>query len=574
MLTEEPSSPRLVIIGLDGATFDLILPWIKAEKLPSIAKVLDTSSYGRLSSTHPPSTFPAWTTFMTGKNPGKHGIYDFTQHKKNAYGIQFINSTFRKGKTLWQLLSDCGKRVGVLGLPATYPPEPINGFIICGFDSPVTTGIDSSFTYPKELYGELKKKLGPYTITDFQELRIEEGWHEQALTKIVQTLDRKAAYADYLLKKEPWDCFMVLFGESDTVSHHFWMFHDQNSPRHDSHASERLKKAIFTVYQKLDEVIGKLTATLPEDTSFILLSDHGFGGAGDKVIHLNRWLEQNGYLTFKSQGTLFHKTLSRSKKKALEALPAGIQEQFFRKGSGLLASTIESLSRFGHINWECTQAFSEELNYFPNIWINLKGREPQGVVDPGKPYELLREEIIEKLAGFINPVINEKIVRKAYKREELYHGDQLDKAPDIVVELNYDQGYSYSLLPTSAETGKEPIRNLRKDEFMGAKGRSMNGSHRMEGILALKGPSFLKEQPLEGISLKDLTPTILYLLNCSLPSDLDGKVITDAFGEDYIKSHPIRYHENTAGGQGTPPQDLTADEESSLRERLKDMGYF
>ena len=226
MLTEDQSSPRLVIIGLDGGTFDLILPWIKAEKLPSIAKVINASSYGRLSSTHPPSTFPAWTTFMTGKNPGKHGIYDFTQHKKNAYGIQFINSTFRRGKTLWQILSECGKRVGVLGLPATYPPEPINGFIICGFDSPVTTGIDSSFTYPKELYRELKKQLGPYTITDFQEIRIEEGWHEQALTKIVQTLDRKAAYAEYLLKKEPWDCFMVLFGESDTVSHHFWMFHD------------------------------------------------------------------------------------------------------------------------------------------------------------------------------------------------------------------------------------------------------------------------------------------------------------------------------------------------------------
>ena len=574
MLTEDPSSPKLVIIGLDGATFDLILPWVKAGKLPSIAKVLNSSSYGALSSTHPPSTFPAWTTFMTGKNPGKHGIFDFTQHKKNAYGIQFINSTFRKGNTLWQLLSKYGKRVGILGLPATYPPEPINGFIICGFDSPVTTGIDSSFTYPKELYRELKKQLGPYTITDFQELRIEEGWHEHALSKIVQTLDRKAAYAKYLLKKEPWDCFMVLFGESDTVSHHFWMFHDQNSPRYDSQASARLKKAIFTVYQKLDEVIGTLTATLSENTSLILLSDHGFGGAGDKVIYLNRWLEQKGYLTFKSQGTLFQKTLNRSKKAALEVLPSSIQEQFFRKGSGLLASTIESLSRFGHIDWAHTQAFSEELNYFPNIWINLKGREPQGVVEPGKPYERLREEIIEKLSSFTNPVTNDTIVRKAYKREELYRGDQLDKAPDIVVELNYDQGYSYSLLPTSAETGKEPLRTLRKDEFMGAKGKSMNGSHRMEGILALKGPSILKGQNFEGVSLMDLTPTILYLLSCSLPSDLDGKVITEAFGEDYIKSHPIRYHEKTAESPDTPPKELTADEEANLRERLKDMGYF
>jgi predicted AlkP superfamily phosphohydrolase/phosphomutase len=574
MSTEDPSSPRVVIIGLDGATFDLILPWIKTGKLPFIAKVLDSSSYGPLSSTHPPSTFPAWTTFMTGKNPGKHGIYDFTQHKEDAYGIQFVNSTFRKGKTLWQLLSECGKRVGVLGLPATYPPEPINGFIISGFDSPVTTGIDSSFTYPRELYRELKKRLGPYIITDFQELRIGKGWHEDALDKILSTLERKAAYANYLIKKESWDCFMVLFGESDTVSHHFWMFHDQKSPRYDPRASARLHNAIFTVYRKLDEVIGDLITTLPEDTCIILLSDHGFGGAGDKVIYLNRWLEQNGYFSFKGTGNLFHKTLNWSKKAALEVLPSNIQEQFFRRGSGRVASTIESLSRFGHINWGCTQAFSEELNYFPNIWINLKGREPQGMVEPGRTYELLRDEIIEKLSGFTDRDTNEKIVHRAYKREELYQGGQLEKAPDIILELNCDQGYSYSLLPSRVESGKEILRTLGEDELMGAKGKSMNGSHRMEGILTMKGPSILKGKKLEGSSLLDLTPTILHLLNCPLPLDLDGQVIENAFEKDFFKSHPIRYNTTGESNQDSPPKDLTDDEEANLRERLKDMGYF
>ena len=574
MSTEGTPSHRVVIIGLDGATFDLILPWIKAEKLPSIAKVLGSSSYGRLCSTYPPSTFPAWTTFMTGKNPGKHGIYDFTQHKPGVYGIQFINSTFRKGKTVWQLLSERGKRVGVLGLPATYPPEPINGFLICGFDSPVTTSIDSSFTHPRELYGELKKKLGPYTITDFQELHIGKEWHEEALKKILSTLDRKAAYANYLLKKEPWDCFMVLFGEADTVSHHFWMYQDQKSPRHDPQASAGLQNAILTVYQKLDEVIGNLTATLSEDTCLIILSDHGFGGAGDKVIHLNRWLEQNGYLTFKSKGSLFHKTLNWSKKKALEVFPSNIQEQFFRRGSGKVASTIESLSRFGHINWGCTQAFSEELNYFPNIWINLKGREPEGVVEPGAAYEALRDEIIEKLSALTNPITSEKIVHKSYKREELYQGDQLYNAPDIVLELNYDKGYSYSLLPSTVESGNEVLRTLREEEFMGAKGKSMNGSHRMEGILTIRGPSILKGQKLTGLSLMDVTPTILYLLNCELPSDMDGKVIKNAIEDDYIRSHPIRYHKTDNKTKDTPPKDLTPEEESHLRERLKDMGYM
>ena len=306
----------------------------------------------------------------------------------------------------------------------------------------------------------------------------------------------------------------------------------------------------------------------------MLLSDHGFGGAGDKVIYLNRWLEQNGYLSFKSSGNLFHKTLNWSKKTALEVLPSNIQEQFFRRGAGRVASRIESLSRFGHINWKCTQAFSEELNYFPNIWINLKGREPQGVIEPGRTYELLREEIIEKLSGFTNPATNDKIVHKAYKREELYQGDQLDKAPDIILELNCEQGYSYSLLSSRVESGKEILRTLRQDELMGAKGKSMNGSHRMEGILTMKGPSIFKGKKLEGSSLMDLAPTILYLLHCSLPSDLDGQVIKTAFEKDFLKSNPIRYNITGEKNHDSPPQDLTADEEVNFRERLKGMGYF
>jgi len=566
-------SPRILIIGLDGATFDLILPWVNEGKLPHFAHLLTKSSYGTLLSTHPPATFPAWTTFMTGKNPGKHGIYDFTQRKSGSYEIRFLNSTFRKGNTIWQLLSEHGKRVGVMGVPATYPPEPLNGFTICGFDSPVATGIDGSFVYPKELYGELKQKLGEYKIADFQEVHIDEDWHEKALSKILENLERKAAYTYYLFQKEPWDCFMVLFGESDTVSHHFWMFHDRHSPRYDQRKATTLGNAILTVYQKLDEIIGTLLSLSADDTCLMLLSDHGFGGAGDKVIYLNRWLEQNGYLCFKTDKRWLYNLLNWSKKIALEGLPPRLQEAFFRKGSGSIASKVESLSRFGLINWGQTSVFSEELNYFPSLWINLKGREPGGIVAPGYPYEKLRDELIEKLSLFINPLTNEKVVKRAYKREELYQGDELDKAPDIILELNLDQGYSYSLLPSSAP-GKERIRTLTTHEFPGAKGRSMNGSHRREGMVVLQGPPILKGEEFSGASLMDLAPTILYLLQCPIPPDMDGKVIREAFYEDFLKSNPIHYEKSGKEVYERVPKDLTDNEERTLKARLKGMGYF
>ncbi|MFC2046277.1 alkaline phosphatase family protein, partial [Chloroflexota bacterium] len=178
-------SARILLIGLDGATLDLIEPWAARGDLPHLANLMEGGAWGRLRSTTPPATFPAWTSLMTGVNPGQHGVFDFTRRVPGSYAVEFINATYRRQPSIWQLLSEAGKRVGVMGFPATYPPETLNGFQISGFDSPVATGIDHSFVSPPELYDDIRGAVGPYEITGFQEVRIAPGWHEMALRKLL-----------------------------------------------------------------------------------------------------------------------------------------------------------------------------------------------------------------------------------------------------------------------------------------------------------------------------------------------------------------------------------------------------
>ncbi|MCK4272186.1 alkaline phosphatase family protein [bacterium] len=528
---------RLLIIGLDGATFDLIDPWSAQGELPHITALMKRGLRADLESTIPPVTFPAWSSFMTGKNPGKHGIYDFTQRIPGRYGLEFAGARSRKSSTIWRLLSEGGRRVGVMGLPTTYPPEKVNGFMISGFDSPVCTGTDPSFVYPQSLFAEIRKQVGPYKITDFQQFRVGRGWHAKALIKIRETLERKAAIAAYLLKKEPWDCFMVLFGASDTICHHFWMFHDPNSPRRPEKSEEKFKEAILSIYKRLDAIVGQLISQAHPGTAVMILSDHGFGGTGDKVVYLNRWLEKEGLLKFRggtSAGTWGASILRTA---GLKLLPLGIQENIFRKRPRV-TSALLSQTQMGGIDWSQTRAFSTEMNTFPAIWINLQGREPNGIVALGREYEKLRGEIIAALSRFLNPQTGQRVVLRTHRREELYHGAFMQQAPDLVLELNLDNGYTYTCLSSRGRRDRGPMRTLRKNERAGAKGQSMNGSHRRRGIMLFSNGHRSMGQRLGTLSIMDMAPTILQFLGLPSPADMDGRVVPEIAGSQPDQGAP------------------------------------
>jgi predicted AlkP superfamily phosphohydrolase/phosphomutase len=550
----------LLILGLDGASLDLIEPWAADGTLPNLARLMRGGAWGRLASTVPAATFPSWTTFMTGVNPGRHGIFDFTRREPGAYAVRFVNATFRKAHTVWRLLSEADRRVSVLGLPGTYPPEPVNGYMISGFDTPVTTRTDASFVHPPGFAAEVER-AGGFPFADFQEFHIGPGWHARALASLCDGIERKVRLAEGLLARQPWDCFMLLFGESDTAAHHFWSFHDPASPRHDAAGAAALGNPLRTVYAALDHAIGRLIARVP-DATVLIVSDHGFGGAGTTAVHLNRWLAQQGYLAFapRARRARWAGSLRRA---AVRALPERWQAPCFRAAGGRLASRVESGVRFGGIDWRGTRAFSEELNYFPAVWLNVQGRDAGGTV-PVARYQELCDEISERLRGWRDPFSGTPVVRQVWQRDALYSGPYVSLAPDLILDLATPGGYSYVGLPSYAEDGAA-IEALDPGASSGGKLAGMSGSHRADGVFLLAGAEVASGR-VDGLQIADMAPSILALCGLPVPGQWDGRPVPClASGAGASAA--------AAGGTDREVAYSPA-EEAALQRRLEQLGYL
>lgn len=521
---------RFLLIGLDGAEPSLVEPWMAEGRLPHLTGLRCRGTYVRLGSTMPPATFPAWTSCVTGVNPGRHGIFDFTEVRQGQYALRFVNATDRKAPALWEILSIAGMHVVVLGVPGTYPPDRVNGLMVSGFDSPVATSIDRSFVWPPALFEDVRA----WRFADFQETDIRAGWHNRALPKLLDKIAVKEAIAKKLLLRDPWDFFMVVFSEADTVSHHFWLYHDPCSPRHRPGHEDALLK----VYTRLDAAVGALIEAAGPDVTVGVLSDHGFGGAGTGVVHLNNWLAEHHYLEFSGR------TGSLLKNVALAVTPETWRGGVFRRFRGL-AANAESRSRFSGIDWRRTRAWSEELNYFPSVRINLKGREPLGQVLPND-YDVFCDELCGELERWAP-------VRRAWRRAELYSGSYVEKAPDIVLELALENGYSYSCLRSR---GGPSFRRIGPDEYLGGKERGMNGNHRPAGVLFLSKPSQAAAARIE-----DIAPTVLAALGVPSPP-MDGVSLWD---------------QPSVGAGATAaraPWSYSAAEEQAIEGRLRGLGYF
>jgi predicted AlkP superfamily phosphohydrolase/phosphomutase len=548
----------LLILGLDGATLDLAAPWAADGTLPHLASLMREGAWGRLASTVPPATFPGWTSFMTGVNPGRHGIFDFTRRDGGAYRVRFVNATHRRAASVWRLMSDAGRRVCVLGLPGTYPPEPVNGCMVSGFDTPVTTRADASFVYPNDLAPEVER-LGGFPFADFQEFDIGPGWHERALASLLDGISKKTKLAEAMLERERWDCLMLLLGESDTVAHHFWAFHDPRSPRFDRAGARRLGDPVRTVYQALDGLVGKLRRRVPGAT-ILVVSDHGFGGAGDTAIHLNRWLAEQGWLRW-ARSNPARGLAARLRRTAVRVIPERWQARCFRLAGGLLASRVESAVRFGGIDWSSTRAFSEELNYFPSIWLNVEGREEHGTL-AARDYDGFCEEVRSALLAWRDPLRGTPVVRRVWRRAELYHGPCVGDAPDLVLDLETPDGYSYLSVQSG---GPGPTVEVLPLGAPSGKLRGMSGSHRPDGLFALAGPAVGAGEVM-GARIVDMAPTILSILDLPVPADWDGRPLR------CLKQPGSR----AAFARPTPPSavDYDAAEEESLVRRLTQLGYF
>ena len=559
----KPSKNKVFVLGLDGATFNLIRPWVESMELPNFARLIKQGCHGDLESVIPPLTAPAWASFITGKNPGKHGVFDFMERKSGSYDIEWVTSLSRRGRSLWKVISSHKGNVIVLNIPNNYPLEQVNGCMVAWMDAP---GDKKDYTYPPELANEIKENIGDYIITILD-------WKEnEDPTKfrynLHRMIDKRAELTYYLMEHKPWDFFTVLFTATDIVQHCFWSYMDPSHPLYSNSDAKQFGDTIKEIYRHIDNVLGEILSRLSEDTTLIVMSDHGAGPLRS-AVHLNKWLEENGWLTFSSHSSqsisrvALYKTLSFLKR----YLSPGMRSNLKRLLPGM-RDKIEGILFSSLLDLRKTKAYS--LGSYGNIYINLKDREPEGIVNEGKEYEALRDSIASRLMELKDPVSKEKVVKKVFKREDIYKGSFVSRAPDLIVHWS-DAGYHSVQRFGKSEDSVFSNRldfHLTKLRF--------TGCHRLEGIFAIKGNGIKVSTTLRGAKIIDIAPTVLYLMGLPIPKDMDGRILKDAFLPQYLTENPIRFEETSEENEGTDTTfgGYSKEESEKIAERLKNLGYI
>src|SRR6266516_4238418 len=561
--------PKVVVIGLDAATWTVIRPCMAEGKMPNLAKLMKAGVSGTLESILPPITPPAWTSFMTGKNPGKHGIFHFVETEYGGYAMKYANATSRRSPTVWKLLNNAGYSVGTMNIPCTYPPEPLNGFQISGMDTPSET---SPFIHPPELREELVKHLGGIQLDlRFLGAMSTDERRNQVLAEMEQMDNQWTKAALYLLENHPQDVMMFVFMSIDTVQHYFWQYMDRSHFLYDPKAEPRLGNAVRQVYERLDAATGRIIEKLSADTAVFVVSDHGGGPVSDRKIFLHRYLAQLGLLRYRDEASSGVRRVAK---------------KIFRRGFSLLRSSLSSRQKsyiarifptlrkkaelaytsFASIDWSRTKAYcSEVLAAPPSILINLKGVKPAGIVEPAD-YAALIDFIIEKLGELRDPRTGERVIVRVYRRDELFHGPFSREGADLVLDW-WSENSQFSTGPSFPEdTDKPPLIIC---EHRPSETSEWGGTHRLHGIVIARGPVLRNGVEIENAKLIDLAPTLLYLLGLPVPEDMDGKVLTSAFRSDFLAAHPVRAGK-ASGISGTDhPSGYTEEESAKVEERLQ-----
>jgi len=364
---------RVAVIGLDGVPYRMIRDLTAQGVMPVMAGLLEDGYACKMNSSMPPVSSVAWTTFMTGANPARHGIFGFVERRRESYDIYFPNSKQVKSPTLWDILTRSEKKTVAVNIPQTYPACETNGVIISGF---VAIDLEKA-VYPHKLVGALRE-LDYRIDVDCQNA---DARKDEFFKDLFYTLKKRRETFLYLQDRVPWDLFIGVFTGTDRVQHYFWNdYEDTASPYH---------QTILDYYRAIDTVIGEMTEKMGGDTALMMLSDHGFARL-EKEVFINSWLRQQGYLQMKN---------------------------------GHPAS-------FDGIDVETTKAFALDPG---RIYINVKGVMPRGIVKPGLEYEQLRKALTEGLLALRDEETGQNPIARVFRKEEIYKGPLIEKAPDLVL---------------------------------------------------------------------------------------------------------------------------------------------
>jgi predicted AlkP superfamily phosphohydrolase/phosphomutase len=546
---------RLLVIGLDGATFDRLKPWMEAGYMETIGSLVKEGAWGPLKSTLPPVTAPAWSTFATGLNPGRHGVFNFSQISWEKPGERILcDSRNVHGVRFWNVLNRAGARTGIVDLPMFSPPEEIQGFMVSDV---IASGWKKALTYPRHLKKDLEAALPDAADIMARPLTNGVASSPAYLKKMISSLESKEALDLQLLRSFPCDVFVTVYSHTDVFQHHFWHVLDGSHPFYDVRRANRMAPLVEKFIRRLDAAVRRLIEA-SRCRTVILISDHGFGPAR-KVVYVNTLLHSLGYLHLRSSG--FHnKSLTPRKVKSMaNALDLFGFRKFISKGLRQNIANFLRKTLFPEIDWNKTRAhFAMQADY--GLWINRKSRvNPNGAELTEAEYENLRGELVKDLKKARDPVNGALLFDGAYLREEVFTGPYVEYAPDVMVEPAF--GYMASSDFSTEVTGNQSPGLV-------------SGCHRREGIFVAWGPDIRKGN-LPQARIEDAAPTLLYLSGAPIPEGLDGSVL-DVVIPSHRKAHPLAFFDASGmeGYAGTDQPEISDEDEQAAMERLRSLGYL
>jgi predicted AlkP superfamily phosphohydrolase/phosphomutase len=372
---------KVLVVGLDGGTWELVQPWIDRGDLPNFQRLQQHAAWGDLASSVPYLSPPAWTTAVTGVNPGRHAIYDFQRRLPQDTVVVNETAKSRRAQPIWRMLGPSGKRVLLMNIPMTDPPDPVNGLFIAGFPHLDKTG----YTYPPEL----ERKLGDYPLDELQ-MRLAPGTEDSLLALYQRSIASRLRITLEWLKSEPYDLLWMVFTATDRIQHTFYMFIDPQNPNYDAARAARYESAIHDLWVQVDQALGEILATAGPDISTLVLSDHGFGPMRYDLKLMNYLL---------------------------------------RPGSSLR-------------QWEATHAYVLDRSDAARIYIARSSHDPRARLNETDARRV-REKIVDELRRAVDPATGRAICERVWVNEEVFAGMHAEKGPDIVVLPSYGYFLTY-----------------------------------------------------------------------------------------------------------------------------------
>ena len=495
----------VVVIGLDGADFDLLVPWMEQGELPHLKAFLDQAALGELTTVYPILSPVCWTSAFTGVNPGKHGIFDFQKMVPGTEDLILVTSADRRATPVWMFLGDAGYRVGILNVPMTYPPDPVRGRMISGFPFPKG---EVEFTYPPEL----QDKIGKYPL-DVLGLSLFDHDPAELQESFLEAQAIRGKIAEDWVRSGRFDFLWLTFTGTDRIQHFFWKDFDENHPRHDPKEAERFGNAMLDLWKKQDAILGRILELLPDDATVLMMSDHGFDAIYYQVNMANwiaktdipRWLAKHAVPEMDITNGILH----------------------YRLHGGLPGSSDR---------------------------------------------EAFLDKFIAAAKGLRDPRTGAAPFLDVFRREDLYRGAMVEKAPDVV----FEETSKYYVTRGAPDSTDLPII---QDVWT----TSFSANHRPEGIVAIWGPNAkqntqgtIRERLAAGgdfdhARIMDVAATILALMDQPVPERMDGRPLKEGLTPDFLARHPIRVEpvegfllDRTASPELTPEE----------KERLQAVPYI